>query len=91
VSVRNSRQLFIIAVAALLPLTAVAGQDEFCQGYYRGYYEGYKRSSGTIFEPAIPLCPRMPRKGPRAPRDDTEHGYEVGYELGWDEGQRRFR
>ena len=90
-SVRKSRRLLVITVAALLPLTVPAGQDEFCQGYYRGYYEGYKRSSGSIFEPAVPLCPLMPRKGPRDPRDDGEHGYEFGYDQGWDEGQRRFR
>ena len=90
-SVRKSRQLLVIAVASLLPLTAFAGQDEFCQGFYRGYNEGYKRASGSIFEPAVPLCPLMPRKGPRAPRDDAEHGYEVGYDQGRNEGQRRFQ
>jgi hypothetical protein len=90
-SVRKPRQLFAIIVAALLPLTALAGQDEFCQGFYRGYYEGYKRSSGSIFEPSVPLCPLMPRKGPRDSKDDAEYGYEMGYDQGWDEGQRRFR
>jgi hypothetical protein len=90
-SVRKPRRLFAITVAALLPLTALAGQDEFCQGFYRGYYEGYKRASGSIFEPSLPMCPLMPRKGPRDPKDDGEHGYEMGYDQGRDEGQRRFR
>ena len=90
-SASRSRQLLVITVAALLPLTAFAGQDEFCEGYYRGYYEGYKRSSGSIFEPSLPMCPLMPRKGPRDPRDDADHGYEFGYDQGWEEGQRRFR
>jgi len=89
-SPRKPLRHIAITVAALLPLTALAGQDEFCGGYYRGYYEGYKRSSGSIFEPSIPLCPVMPRKSPRAPKDDADHGYEVGWEQGWDEGQRRF-
>lgn len=90
-SVCKPLRLFAVSVAALLPLTALAGQDEFCQGFYRGYYEGYKRSSGSIFEPSIPLCPLMPRKGPRDPKDDAEHGYEMGWDQGWGEGQRRFR
>ena len=84
-------RLCAIALAALPPLTALAGQDEFCNGYYRGYFEGYKRSSGSIFDPSVPMCPLMPRKGPRDPKDDAEHGYELGYDQGWDEGQRRFR
>ncbi len=88
---RKPLRCFAISVAALLPLTSLAGQNEFCEGFYRGYYEGYKRSSGSIFDPAIPLCPLMPRKGPRDPRDDADHGYEMGYDQGWDEGQRRFR
>ncbi len=90
-TLRKPLRLLAITVAASLPLTALAGQDEFCEGYYRGYYEGYKRSSGSIFEPSVPMCPLMPRKGPRDPRDDGEHGYEFGYDQGWDEGQRRFR
>jgi len=90
-SVRKPLRLFSIALAALLPLTALAGQDQFCEGFYRGYYEGYKRSSGSIFEPSVPLCPLMPRKRARDPKDDTEHGYEMGWDQGWDAGQRRFR
>lgn len=89
-SLRKPLRRVAITVAALLPLTALAGQDEFCEGYYRGYFEGYKRSSGSIFDPSIPLCPRMPRKGPRDSKDDAEHGYELGWDQGWDEGQRRF-
>jgi hypothetical protein len=69
---------------------AVAGQDEFCEGYYRGYLEGYKRESGSIFDPSVPFCPTMPRMRAGAPRDDTEHGYEVGYEQGRDAARRRF-
>lgn len=87
---RKPLRLLAVAIAVLLPLTAIAGQNEFCEGYYRGYYEGYKRSSGSIFDPAIPLCPLMPRKRPSDPRDDAEHGYELGWEQGWEEGQRRF-
>ena len=70
--------------------SATAGQDEFCQGFYRGYIEAYKRESGSIFEPSVPFCPTMPRKGAGAPRDDNEHGYEVGYDQGRDAARRRF-
>ena len=90
-SPRKSLWRIAITAAALLPLTALAGQDEFCEGYYRGYYEGYKRSSGSIFDPSIPLCPLMPRRSPRDSKDDAEYGYETGWDQGWDEGQRRFR
>lgn len=69
---------------------AVAGQNEFCEGFNRGYLEGYKRAGGSIFQPSVPLCPLMPRKTPRDPRDDGEHGYEVGYDMGQQEARRRF-
>jgi len=69
---------------------ALAGQDEFCEGYYRGYLEGYKREGGSIFQPSVPLCPLMPRKTGRDPRDDNEHGYEFGYDQGREAARRRF-
>lgn len=80
-----------LVLIAWSPFAAVPGQDEFCNGYYTGYLEGYKRASGSIFEPSIPLCPLQPRKKARDPRDDTEHGYEVGYDQGREAGGRRFR
>lgn len=88
-----SNKLLASVVACLIfgtTQTAVAGQDEFCAGFYRGYTEGYKRESGSIFEPSVPFCPTMPRMRPGAPRDDTEHGYEVGWEQGRNAARRRF-
>lgn len=87
---------FVLGIVLASPLTLVslpsrADQDAFCNGYYKGYLEGYKRASGSIFDPSIPLCPLQPRKTARDPRDDFEHGYEVGYDQGRDEGSRRFR
>jgi len=81
----------IAALLTSLPLPSIAGQDEFCNGYYAGYLEGYKRESGSIFDPAIPLCPLQPRKRPRDPDDDYEHGHEVGYDQGRDAARSRFR
>jgi len=80
----------IVSLALAGVQSATAGQDEFCNGFYRGYLEGYKRESGTIFEPSVPFCPTMPRMKAGAPRDDGEHGYEVGYEQGRDAARRRF-
>ena len=80
-----------LALSMLAAVPSRADQDAFCNGYYKGYLEGYRRESGSIFEPSIPLCPLQPRKTARDPRDDSEHGYEVGYEQGRDEGRRRFR
>lgn len=90
-SVAKILPCLVATLIALMPRISVAGQDEFCNGYYTGYLEGYKRASGSIFEPQIPLCPLQPRKGPRDPDDDHEHGYELGYDQGRDAGQRRFR
>jgi hypothetical protein len=89
--VRKSLARVGLILLALAPLAAFADQNEFCNGYYRGYLEGYKRASGSIFEPSIPLCPLMPRKTARDPSDDSEHGYEVGYEQGREAGSKRFR
>jgi len=80
-----------LALVALFAAPARADQDAFCNGYYKGYLEGYKRESGSIFEPSLPLCPQQPRKTARDPRDDFEHGYEVGYDQGRDQGRQRFR
>ena len=88
---RKSLTGLSLILIALAPLSVPAGQDEFCNGYYKGYLEGYKWASGSIFEPSIPLCPLQPRKTPRDPRDDTEHGYELGYDQGREAGGRRFR
>jgi hypothetical protein len=79
----------LAASLALLSLSGHATQEEFCNGYYQGYLEGYKRASGSIFEPSIPLCPLQPRKTPRDPDSDHEHGYEVGYDQGREVGERR--
>jgi hypothetical protein len=80
-----------LGLAITAPFSAHAGQNEFCNGYNAGYLEGYKWASSSIFEPAVPLCPLMPRKTARDPRDDFEHGREVGYEQGKAAGERRFR
>ena len=80
----------VATVALASSQSAIAGQNEFCDGYYRGYLEGYKRESGSIFDPSLPLCPTMPRMKAGAPRDDAEHGYEVGYEQGRDAARGRF-
>jgi hypothetical protein len=73
----------------LLPLAAIADQDEFCNGWYTGFVEGYKRASLSIFEPSVPLCPLQPRRTPRDPDSDYDHGYEVGYDQGREAGERR--
>ena len=88
---RKSLTALLVGMICIAPLAAPAGQDEFCNGFYRGYVEGYKWSSGSIFEPSIPLCPLQPRKTPRDPKDDFEHGHEVGYDQGKEAGERRFR
>ena len=81
-----------LALSALLVSPAPrADQDAFCNGWYKGYVEGWKWASGSIFDPSIPLCPLQPRKTARDPRDDFEHGYEVGYDQGREAGGRRFR
>ena len=88
-----SNKLLASLVAGLMlttTQTAFAGQDEFCEGFYRGYMEGYKRESGSIFDPSVPFCPTMPRMQAGRPRDDTQFGYEVGYEQGVDAARRRF-
>jgi hypothetical protein len=88
-----SNKLLASLFACLMLATtqaAVAGQDEFCAGFYRGYTEGYKRESGTIFEPSVPFCPTMPLTQAGRPRDDTQFGYDVGYEQGVDAARRRF-
>jgi len=82
---------FALAALAIAATGALGSQDEFCNGYNKGYLEGYEWASGSIFEPSVPLCPLMPRKTPRDPTDDFEHGYEMGYDQGRDAGRKRFR
>lgn len=88
---RTSLASVFLTLAAMSPALGTAGQDEFCNGFYKGYVEGYKWASGSILEPSIPLCPLQPRKTVRDPDDDFEHGYEVGYDQGRDAGRRRYR
>jgi len=88
---RQSFARLSLILIALTPLSGVADQDEFCNGYYKGYLEGYKRASGSIFEPSMPLCPLQPRKTARDPREDFDHGYETGYDQGRAAGGRRSR
>lgn len=67
-----------------------AGRVEFCDGFYEGYRDGWKRSSGSIFQPTVPLCPRQPRRSVRDPMDDFEFGFEVGEDQGEREGRRGY-
>jgi hypothetical protein len=65
-----------------------AGRVEFCDGFYEGYRDGWKRSSGSIFQPTVPLCPREPRRSVRDPIDDFDFGFEVGEDQGETDGRR---
>ena len=81
-------KFILIGFITFLSCSLNATRQEFCDGFYQGYVEGWNRSSGSIFQPSVPLCPFEPRRTVRDPKDDYEFGYEIGYDQGTEDGRR---
>jgi hypothetical protein len=78
----------LLIITLISSVSAFGNREEFCEGFYQGYLEGWKWSSGSIFQPNIPMCPLQPRRKIRDPIDDFEFGYELGEDQGEREGRR---
>lgn len=77
---------------AAIVLILCAGQNQaddsqFCAGFEAGYISGYKKAAQTSFDPIPPYCPVAAAWSISAPESSWDHGYQVGYEQGLNDGR----
>lgn len=76
----------VFSLALFVAGASSVSASDFCDGFKRGYITGYKQAAGSGFDPFAPFCPFQPMKGYNDPASDFEHGYIIGLEQGYEEG-----